>query len=167
MVTLLKWFLIPIGVICLAVVLFLAGMRFHDGPIEIVSGGPFTTGTPAESPDDWGFLRDRFTIEFQTLHPATSRTTWCAVKDGRLFIVSGYMTTILGRIWKHWPYYVADDDRVILRIDGKLYKERLVRIQSGELVAPVMAEFGRKYNFVGVPEAVTSGYTWMFEVVRR
>ena len=48
--------------------LFLAVMRFSDGPFEIFSGGPFTSGELAAAPDDWSFLKDRETVEFQTRH---------------------------------------------------------------------------------------------------
>jgi hypothetical protein len=118
-------------------------MRFHDGPLEILSGGPFTTGTPSAAPEDWSFLKDRSTIEFQTMDPAQSRTVWLAAFDQRLFVVSGYMTTNYGAIWKQWPYYLEADDSVVLRIDGNLYEQRLQRIMSGPEVIPVLNEFGR------------------------
>ena len=167
MKTFFKWVGIILGVIVLAIGGFFVSMRFHDGPIEIWSGGPFKTGELAKAPDDWGFLTDRLTIEFQTMDPETSRTVWVGVYEGRLFIVSGYMTTGYGKIWKQWPYYIEDDDRVILRIDGKLYKQRLERIVDGPIIAPVVEEFGRKYNFQGSEEVVKSGYMWMFEVLPR
>lgn len=162
-----KWLGIFLGAIVLGVALFFIGMRFHDGPMGIVSGGPFKAGEPAPTPATWDFLRDRATIEFQTMDPETSRTTWCAVHNGRLFIVSGYMTTGYGKLWKQWPHYIQHDDRVLLRIDGKLYEQRLERIRQGDVIAPVMKEFGRKYGFNGTPEAVTSGYSWLYEVKPR
>jgi hypothetical protein len=159
-----KWLAIALAVILVMVGGFLAGMRLHDGPLEIISGGPFRTGQVTPSPTDWSFIADRATLEFQTLDPATSRTVWLAVHDGRLFLVSGYMTTGYGRLWKQWPHYIEQDDRVILRIDGALYEQRLARIVEGEILAPVLAEFGRKYGFQAGPEAVTSGYAWLYEV---
>lgn len=167
MKTFFKWLGITFGLVALAIVLFFAGMRFHDGPMEIVSGGPFKTGEPTPTPEDWRFIADRQTIEFQTMEPPTSRTVWLAVHDGRLFLISGYMTTTYGKLWKQWPHYIEEDDRVILRIDGRLYEQRLERIQQGDLLGPVMAEFGRKYGFEGSPEAVESGYAWLYEVKPR
>lgn len=167
MATLLKWLGIVLALIALALGLFFFSMRFHDGPIEIITGGPFKTGEPATAPDNWGFLADRDTLEFQTMKPARSRTVWLAVQDDRLFLISGYMTTGYGRLWKQWPHHVVEDDRVILRIDGKLYEQRVERITEGDLIAPVMAEFGRKYGFEGSPEAVASGYAWLYEVKAR
>ena len=45
-----KWFGIVFGTLMLATAVFLFGMRFTDGPIEIFTGGPFSTGTPAAAP---------------------------------------------------------------------------------------------------------------------
>lgn len=166
---LLKWIGISIAVLVIGIASLLVSMRFHDGPLEILSGGPFKTGTPSAAPDDWGFLKDRSTIEFQTMDPAQSRTVWLATHNQRLFVVSGYMTTNYGAIWKKWPYYLDVDDRVVLRIDGKLYEQRLQRIMSGPEVVPVLNEFSRKYGDGQAQSAdsVASGYNWMFEVVDR
>jgi len=165
----LKWTGIGLALLVLAIALLLVSMRFHDGPLEILSGGPFKTGTLSEAPDDWGFLGERSTIEFQTMDPAQSRTVWLATFDQRLFIVSGYMTTNYGAIWKQWPHYLEADDRVLLRIDGKLYEQSLQRIMSGPEVVPVLNEFSRKYGDgeAASADAVASGYTWMYEVVDR
>lgn len=160
-----------IGLIGLLLIvgLFLFGMRFHDGPLEIISGGPFKTGSLSTAPEDWSFLTDRSQIEFQTMDPARSRTVWLAVHDRRLFLVSGYMTTNYGAIWKQWPHYLSNDDRVILRIDGNLYEQRLQRITRGDEIVPVLMEFNRKYG-AGEPtsaDTVSNGETWMYEVVPR
>lgn len=167
MKTFFKWLGITFALIILAIILFFTGMRFHDGPVEIISGGPFKTGEPAATPDSWQFIEGRETIEFQTMDPPTSRTVWLTVHDGRLFLISGYMTTTYGKLWKQWPHYIEDDDRVILRIDGKLYEQRLERIREGEVLRPVTEKFGRKYGFDGSPEAVKSGYAWLYEVKPR
>lgn len=167
MLTLLKWLAGILGVMVLAVVLFFLGMRFHDGPIEVISGGPFKSGEPAETPDDWRAIADYPTIEFQTMDPVTSRTVWLAVHDGDLYLVSGYMTTDLGKLWKQWPHYVERDDRIVLRVDGKLYEQKLERIQEGDVIDPVMAEFGRKYGVEGGAASVRAGRTWLYKVVPR
>ncbi len=164
---LLKWTALAIGTLVLGVVLFLGGMGLHDGPLGIFSGGPFKTGTPSPTPNDWSFLKDRSTIEFQTMSPAQSRTVYVASHDQRLFIVSSYMTTSYGAIWKQWPHFLEVDDRVILRVDGKLYQQRLQRIMSGPDVIPVLSEFSRKYGGGESmrEQELASGYTWLYQVV--
>jgi hypothetical protein len=158
----------------LAIVVVIGGLtiaaRFSDGPLAIMAGGPFTSGERHEGPEpDWQSLVDAETVEFQSLEPARSRTTWIAVHDGRLFIPSGYMTTWWGKIWKQWPIEAERYGRIILRANGKLYDRQLVRVDSGPDLEPVLAELGRKYGG-GAPfplEAVTSGYLWIFELAPR
>ena len=164
-----KRLLIGLLIIVLLAGGFLYAARFFDGPLEIIAGGPFKTGELSPAPADWSFLRERDTLEFQTLNPPRSRTVWLAVHDGNLFIVSGYMTTGYGAIWKQWPHYLVDDDRVILRIDDRLYEQRLQRVTSGPDIEPVLNEFSRKYGDglgLGASE-VTQGHTWMYQVVNR
>jgi hypothetical protein len=156
----------------IAVVLIAA--RFHDGPfggaLEIVAAGPFESGEPHSGGEpDWSFLRDYSTVEFQLLDPPRSRTTWIMEHDNRIFIVSGYMNTWYGKLWKHWPAQAEADGRVILRVDGRLYERQMVRIREGDVIAPVLAEVSRKYlGGIDVPVSeVTSGNMWVFELQPR
>ena len=59
-----------------------------------------------------------------------------------------------------------------IRLSGTgdaLYERKLVRIQEGPLVAPLLAELSRKYaGGEEIPmELVTSGYLWLFELAPR
>lgn len=167
MKTVMKWFGISVAVLLvLAIGLFISA-RLHDGPMIMIAGGPFTTGELVEAPDDWTYLTDRAEIEFQTMDPDTSRIVWLAVWDKRMYFLSGYMTTGYGKIWKQWPNYMEADNRVLLRIDGKLYEQQLVRVMEHDQLADIVGEFGRKYGFEAGPEVVTSGYGWLYEVVDR
>jgi len=174
----LRWVVRAGAGVALALVLLIVGVvlaaRFHDGPyggaLAIVAGGPFESGEPHTGPEpDWSFLRDYATVEFQLLDPARSRTTWIMEHDNRIFIVSGYMNTWYGKIWKQWPSEAEADGRIVLRVDGTLYARRMERITSGDVIAPVLAELSRKYAG-GTPipaREVTSGNIWMFELVPR
>jgi hypothetical protein len=148
----------------------LVGARFADGPVAIIPGGPFKSGMlVGDAEPDWSFVRDVREVEFQLLDPARSPTTWILYHDGKAYIPCGYMTTWWGRIWKRWPLEVAKDPRVILRVGDALYERRLVRIQEGPVVTPLLAELGRKYagGRQIPPDAVTSGYLWLFELAPR
>lgn len=164
-----KWFGIAIVGLVIAIGSLTFGARYHDGPLEIFAGGPFKSGEILAAPNDWNVLRDRQTVEFQTLEPPISRTIWLVVYDGRLFFTSGYMKSAIGSKLKRWPYQLERDNRIILRIDGKLYEQRLLRITSGPDIVPVLDEFDRKYgDSMGIGAAeVTEGYTWMYEVAGR
>jgi len=100
----------------------LAYARTHDGPIAILPGGPFERGSRYTGPEpDWSEMRTRGEVEFQLLDPPRSRITWIAEHENKIYIVSGYMNTILGRIWKQWPHEALKDPRVLLRIDDEIY----------------------------------------------
>jgi hypothetical protein len=153
----------------LLIVLALIGARFADGPVAIIAGGPFTSGELVTGPEpDWSFAHGIQEVEFQLVDPARSRTTWILEHEGRIYIPSGYMTTTWGKLWKQWPIEALDDGRAILRIGDKLYERELVRIEEGPLLAPLTAELSRKYALGAIgPEAVTSGYLWLFELAPR
>ena len=158
-----------IACILILIVVLVVGVvtaaRFNDGPVGVIAGGPFTTGNlHSGNEPDWSFAHDIGEVQFQSLDPERSRTSWIVEVDGRIFIPSGYMTTFWGKIWKQWPHEAEEDGRVLLRIDGTIYERHLDRIHEGEILNPILAELGRKYLGGDVPlEAVTSGYLWIFE----
>jgi hypothetical protein len=159
-----------LALLFVVIAVLLVGARFADGPIAIVAGGPFKSGELVSGPEpDWSFVRDVREVEFQLLEPARSRTTWILYHEGKAYIPSGYMTTWWGKIWKQWPHEAEKDPRIILRVGDKLYERKLVRIQEGPVVAPLLGELSRKYlSGTEVPmEAVTSGYLWIFELAPR
>ena len=75
----------------------------------------------------------------------------------------------MGKIWKHWPMEAEKDSRALLRVDGKLYKRNLVRIEEGEILTDVLAELSRKYagGFPVSQENIDSGDLWIFELEPR
>ena len=163
----LKWFLgfIVTVFIAIGVVLFL--VRSHDGPMEILAGGPFQTGELVTAPNDWSFLTDHTTIEMQTMAPPRSRTMWLAVYDNRLFVISSYMNSRVGKIWKQWPNQVKDNNLAIVRADGKLYELQLVRHNEGEFIDGVIKRFNEKYSAKLNSDSIDSGNAWLFELKGR
>jgi len=154
--------------IVVGIVLFAA--RFNDGPLEIIAGGELIAGElyRGEEPD-WSFVKDLQTVEFQLLTPPRSRTTWIVEVDNRLFIPSGYMTTWWGKIWKKWPIEAEQDGRMVLRAEGVRYPRELKRRTQDELPPEVFTELSRKYmqGASMPPEAMSSGYLWVFELMPR
>lgn len=172
-----KWAGIGLGSVLLFTAVAYGAMRMNDGPVEfypwftISIGGPFRSGELTAAPQSWEFLQEREEIEIQTLKPTTSRTVWVPIVDGELFIVSGYMNSPIGKLWKQWPAYMQEDNRILIRDEGKIYEQCLQRVLSdSEKIVPVLAELGRKYLggngelIPGSEIAVTSGSIWMFEV---
>ena len=160
-----RWLGIALLVLLAAIGSLLVVARFHDGPLGIVAGGPLRSGELVTTPPepDWGFTHDLQTIEFQLMSPARSRTTWILEVDGHIYIPCGYMTSTVGKLWKHWPIEAEHDGRAVLRIDGKRYPRLLVRIQHGPIVDRLTQEISRKYHAPATPETVESGSLWLFE----
>ncbi len=165
----LKWLGGAIGVALLAVVALVIGARFGDGPIAIIPGGPLESGervTGAEP--DWTFARDIMEMEFQLVEPPRSRTTWLQVHDKKLYIVSGYMNSTLGKIWKQWPAQALEDGRAVIRIDGKRYERQLVRVLDDRpLLEAIAAEVNRKYGAGLSADMAESGDAWFFALEPR
>ncbi len=162
-----------VGLLALVLALFLAYARTHDGPIAIVPGGPFERGELHTGPEpDWSAMRTRGEVEFQLLDPPRSRITWIAEHENRIYIVSGYMNTTFGKIWKQWPHEVEKDNRILLRVDDTIYERQLVRIMEGPMIEPVLAMIAEKYlpegTTLGDPEeTIRNGDAWLYEVAPR
>ena len=164
--------LLVVGVLILIPVVVLGALavsaRFSDGPSVVFSGGPLVAGELVTGPEpDWSFARDVGTIELQLLDPPRSRLIWIAEHEGKIYVVSGYMNSFLGRLWKKWPAQAEQDGRAILRIDGKRYERTLVRLKTEPVVAGVTAEFSRKYGAGMTPASIESENTWLFELAPR
>ena len=129
-------FLLAVGVI-----LYL--QRTSDGPIEPMQGGPFRTGEIVETPvEDWSFAAAN-PVAFELEGFGTSRMAGYIMHEGE-----AYMTCDLGYIWnrlepgtqkfmlrmmytfKHWHTDAVEDGRVRLRIDGKIYKAMLSKVED-------------------------------------
>ena len=143
--------------------------RFADGPNRLFSGGPLVAGELHAGPEpDWrSFVRDIPTIELQLLDPPRSRRIWTTDYDGRLYVWSGYMGTVVGRLWKRWPVQAERDGRAVIRIEGKRYERRLVRIESGAVLDGISAAIRDKYPSQVTRASVEAGDSWVFEAAPR
>ena len=57
------------------------------------------------------------TIELQLLEPEQSRRIWTASVDGKIYVWSGYMNSLVGKLWKSWPSQAERDGRAVIRVD--------------------------------------------------
>lgn len=164
-----RWLGILIGVIVLGVVMFLVGARFADGPvIDIVAGGPLKAGELVTGPEpDWTFVHGIGTVELQLINPARSRWTWILEYEGKIYIPCGYMNLWWGRMWKHWPIEAERDGQALVRIQGKRYPRKLIRIYNDEIVDALTQQIHQKYGPPVTRAAVTSGALWLFELAPR
>lgn len=160
----LKWLggIVAALVLALLVLVFVA--RSGDGPTAILTGGPLVAGELHTGPEpDWTFARDIGEMEFQLVEPPVSRTIWLQVVDGKLYAVSGYMNSTVGKLWKHWPMQAAADPRAVIRIDGKRYERTIVRLEPGDpALEGIAAEVQRKYGAPLTPEMAATGDAWFY-----
>jgi hypothetical protein len=157
----LKWLGYLVFGAAVVVAAIFAAARFHDGPLELIPGGPLEAGDFVTEPvRDWSFARDIATIELQLYRDETSRTVWILV-DGK----NGYIPCSLGfPPFKNWHKRADRDGRAILRIDGKKYRVAMKRIDDAAVIARLATEVGRKYG--GAPGVVDTG-AWFFALESR
>lgn len=164
--------LIGLGILILIPVVAIGTLaiasRGADPPSAFFGGGPLVDGELVTGPEpDWSFVSDIALVDLQLVDPPRSRVMFIADHDGKLYVVSGYMGSFLGRLWKRWPVQAERDGRAVVRIEGKRYERTLVRIQPGaDVIEGVSAELGRKYGG-GDPGSIESGDTWLFELAPR
>ena len=139
-----------------------------DPPSAFFGGGPLVDGELVTGPEpDWSFVGDVALVDLQLVDPPRSRVVFIADHDGKLYVVSGYMGSLLGRLWKRWPLQAERDGRAVVRIEGKRYERTLVRVRSGaDVIEGVTAELSRKYGGAD-PDSIESGDTWLFELAPR
>jgi len=150
-----------------------------DGATVVFPGGEMVAGTLHTGPEpDWSFTDDIFTIELQLNDPMATRRIFIIESEGKIYVVSGYMKSFLGKIWKEWAFAAdAGNDEGVLRVNNVRYPRQLVRVIQGDVLNGVSAKLLSKYSGVPTPvsaEAIATsradiedGNSWVFELVPR
>lgn len=160
---LLTWLGVAAGTFALVLGAIALFARFVAGPIGPFPGGALR-GEPAASAgvDDWGpLLADVSTIEIQ-VHPDDpySVTTAHILREGRLYV------PCMSCARKTWPDFVAQDDRVVLRINGELYPLRAIRVTDPEEVRSLVRDVDGARDGQGNVD-LTLLTTWYFRIEPR
>ncbi len=169
-----------LGILVLILGLTIVTLRWEnadaDGPSILFPGGKLVSGELYEGPEpDWSFTDDIVTIELQLEDPLASRLTFVMESNGKLYVPSGYMKSILGRIWKDWAFQAdAGDGLAVMRINGIRYERRLIRVTDPEITSGVANKLAQKYAGGATPETISEietsiaeGETWIFELAPR
>lgn len=156
---LLRWTLgIVVGLVLLITLLFV-GARFADGPIAVIPGGPLRAGELVEKPvTDWSFAAREDEIELQLLTPARSRIVWVVVDEGIAYVPC----SLNFPPFKRWHEEALRDGRGLVRIQGRRYPVRLVRVTEPARVERIGKLVGEKYE-LGLPRA-EGGQAWFFRL---
>ena len=150
-----------------------------DGATVVFPGGEMVAGELHTGPEpDWSFTDDIFTIELQLNDPMATRRIFILESEGKIYVVSGYMKSFLGKIWKEWAFDAdAGNDEGVLRVNNVRYPRKLVRIEEGDVLNGVAAKLLAKYSGVPTPVSadaiataradIEDGNSWIFELAPR
>jgi hypothetical protein len=182
-VKILKTVLQAIGFVVLIGAVSIATLRIQrssaDGATVVFPGGELISGDLHTGPEpDWGFTDDIFTIELQLNDPMATRRIFILESEGKIYVVSGYMKSFLGKIWKEWAFDADEgNDEGVLRVNNVRYPRQLVRIKEGDVLDGVSAKLLAKYSGVPTPVSATAiataradiedGNSWIFELAPR
>ncbi|MFL2855776.1 MAG: hypothetical protein ACJZ8E_05255 [Pseudohongiellaceae bacterium] len=170
-----------LGILLLVPAVALATLSFNhrnsDGPSLLFPGGELVSGDLYSGVEpDWTFTNEIQTIELQLEDPLSSRLIWITETEGKIYVISKFMNTAIGRIWKHWA--VAADERdglAVVRIGDTRYQRRIVRIHDSEVPYSLATRLTEKYGRGdSSPQAIAvnrrdieTGNTWVFELAPR
>ena len=163
--------------LCVTLVTLSFKHRNADGPSLLFPGGKLVSGELYHGTEpDWSFTDEVATFELETSDPVSSRTIWLMESDGKLYVGSAYMRSMLGRLWKDWAFDVeeAGTRDAVARIEGVRYERELIRVMDPKVVEGVAKKMAMKYAGGETPEAVAQimkgvaeGDSWIFELAPR
>jgi len=107
-----------------------------------------------------------------------TRRIFILESEGKIYVVSGYMKSFLGKIWKEWAFDADEgNDEGVLRVNNVRYPRQLIRIKEGDVLNGVADKLLAKYSGVPTPvsaEAIATaradiedGNSWIFELTPR
>jgi hypothetical protein len=153
----LRWILFAVGALAVGLAALIFVARFLDGPIGPIPGGPLRGELSQEDPGDWSFAGDVPTLELEV--GGRSLTVWYVARGGVLYIAAADAER------KRWPAEVVADGRVRLRVGGRVYERKAVRITDRAVGESVGDVFRAKYRVELSPEAAAR--VWLFRIDPR
>ena len=150
-----------------------------DGATVVFPGGEMMAGELHTGPEpDWSFTDGIFTIELQLNDPMATRRIFILESEGKIYVVSGYMKSFLGKIWKEWAFDADEgNDEGVLRVNNVRYPRQLIRIKEGDVLNGVSAKLLAKYSGVPTPVSaeviaisradIENGNSWIFGLAPR
>ena len=120
--------------------LFVALAGIACAPLGFLPGGRLSGEAAADYPADWAFTADVETVQVETrADGAYSVNTWCLALDGNLYLASKNAQE------KQWVQNVLVDPQVRVRVEGKLYEFRIVRVEDRATIEALEGVMYRKY----------------------
>ena len=113
--------------------------RFGSGPIGPFAGGPFREVAAAGLPTDlsyWGGEEIQLQISSDAPYTITTHAFWI---DGALYVGADFAFP-----FKRWVHTVQEDPAVLVRIDGRAFRGRAVRIRDPADSRRILEEVSRR-----------------------
>ncbi len=121
------------------------GLLTGCGPIGPFAGGRLS-GTEGSWPADWNTAVDLTQIQLETaIEDPTSVNVWVVVVDREAFVATSLLMGTEVPDERGWVRDVLEDPRVRVRVDGVVYRARLMALDDPEEIAKVFEAFHAKY----------------------
>ena len=133
-----------------------------DGPWGMLPGGRLVGPTTACETARWEEFASTRELELE-VRPSSPRsmTTWSVVHAGALFIPADFLTP-----WKRWPHQVLADDRIRLRLGGRVFECRAKRVSDAKQIEQLRLAIAAKYELQAEGRAATIE-VWWFRIQPR
>jgi hypothetical protein len=113
--------------------------RLTSGPLGPFAGGPFE-GVPSDQPFEEGLLIQGDEIQLQiSADPPYTITTHAFMIDGALYVGADFVSP-----FKRWVHIVPEHPEVLVRIGGRLFRRRAIRIQDPDKSRRLLGEVSRQ-----------------------
>jgi hypothetical protein len=94
--------------------------------------------------EDWSFTSEADEIFLETVTSywiPHSVTVWCVIVGDDLYVAADDADE------KSWVANVARDPNIRLKIEGKVYEQKLVPVTDATTIASIDSGYGRKYEY--------------------
>lgn len=120
----------------------LAATALACQPIGPVPGGRLSGEVVATPVDDWSFASAVETIQLESdPDDPYSVNIWFVAQGARLWVAAG------GGGKSSWAKHLLADPRVRLRIDGKIYERKAIRVTLQAEIDEVLVLYQTKYDY--------------------
>jgi len=147
------------GGAALALVVVTVGARFADGPLGPFRGGALSGTVDPDPSPDWEAVGTTVELEIRPDAP-WSLQAYALPDGGELYVPSFYAER------RRWVPVALADPRVRVRVGGRLYERRIVRVDDpatrARLVALMATRHGWDPNGIAGRDA-----TWYFHLAPR
>jgi len=137
------------------------------GPLGPIPGGKLS-GEPMAGPvSDWSFLDDEHTVQLETRpDDPHSVNIWIGHHQGNPYIPTSLIAGVDEPSERQWVQNVANDPRVRLRVAGRLYPRKAVRVEDPAELEAVRAILIARYEVEPSDDGQESS-AWIFRLEPR